>query len=119
MIITVIAMLFLAMGLGALIVPRSFLAVFDIQAGTAAARNEIQAVYGGYGIAMCALLWWSRQQPQWAEGIWLTVAVALAGMAAGRLMGLVREPTWRWPVWLFLAIEAGLALLLFRQAGVI
>ena len=119
MMITVIAILFLAMGLGALLVPRTFLAVFDIQAATAAARNEIQAVYGGYGVAMCALLWWSRQQPQWAEGIWLTVGVALAGMAAGRLVGLVREPTRRWPVWLFLGIEAGLALVLCRQAGVI
>lgn len=119
MIITVIAILFLAMGLGALIVPRTFLAVFDIQAGTAAARNEIQAVYGGYGVAMFVLLRWSQQQPQWAEGIWLTVGVALAGMAMGRLVGLVREPTRRWPVWLFLGIEAGLALLLFRQAGVV
>lgn len=117
-IVVIIAVLFLAMGLGAFIVPRTFLAVFDIQAQTAPARNEIQAVYGGYGVAMAAILAWSLTQPTLAAGIWLTIGVALLGMAAGRLVGALREPTRRWPVWLFLGIELVGGGLLVGQAGV-
>lgn len=111
-VMTVVAALFLLMGLGAFAVPRSFLATFDLRAETPTARNEIQAVYGGFGVAMAAVLLLPLWLPQLREGIALTVALALAGMALGRLVGALRERPGRWPVVFFFVEAVGAVLLL-------
>lgn len=102
--VTVIALAFALMGLGAFLRPRSFLSMFGIEAATADARNEVQAVYGGFGLAvagtLCAAMWYAHLR----EGIVIAVAVALLGMAGGRLIGAIRERPGRWPV-VFFGVE--------------
>ena len=52
-----------------------------------------------------------------AAGILIAVAVALAGMAAGRLVGAaVERPARLYPVWVYFAIEVGGAAALLAAA---
>ena len=45
---------FALMGLGALVRPRMVLDQFGVDVGTADGRNEVRAVYGGFGVAVAA-----------------------------------------------------------------
>jgi Domain of unknown function (DUF4345) len=107
---------FALMGAAALVRPADVLAQFGVAVETADGRNEVRAVYGGFGLAVAVLLAVAALgDPATAEGIVVAVAVALFGMAAGRLLSAVRErPTGLYPVWTYFAIEiaAGAALLL-------
>lgn len=110
--LTIVSALFLLMGLYAFARPRTFLSVFGLRAETADLRNEIQAVYGGFGVAIAAVLMLPMWMPETRAGVIVTVAAALAGMAAGRVVALLRERPGRWPL-LFLGVEAaGAAFLL-------
>jgi hypothetical protein len=108
----IVALLFLLMGLAAFAMPRRFLERLDLRAETPTARNEVQAVYGGFGVAMAAVLVAPQWLPQLQAGIAFTVAAALAGMAAGRLLAALRERPGRWPL-VFFGIEALGSALLF------
>ncbi len=103
---------FLAMGLAALARPGRIMATFGVHAVTPDLRNEVRAVYGGFGVAFGALLLASAQLGALAAGVQLAAGVALLGMAAGRVAGWCVERSGRWPV-LFGVIEcvAGAALL--------
>jgi hypothetical protein len=107
---------FAAMGLFALVRPRAVLAQFGVAVDTVEGRNEVRAVYGGFGLAIAGLLAVAALgDPSTAEGIIVATAFALLGMAAGRLLSMVRErPAGLHPVWTYLAIElfAAVALLL-------
>lgn len=111
----VVAAGFAAMGLAALARPGDVLAQFGVAVATPDGRNEVRAVYGGFGVAIAALLAYAAlADPSTADGILVAVAVALLGMAAGRLVGILAErPTGLHPVVTYLAIElaAGAALL--------
>lgn len=96
-----------AMAAAALVNPNNVFRYFGIAAATPEIRNEIRAVYGGFGIALAALLVIGVTLPAYAPGIRLTVAVALLGMAAGRILGFCLERCGRWP-WLFGAGELAL-----------
>ena len=87
---------FLLMGMVAVARPRRIFEPFGGVAATPAMRNEIRAVYGGFGVAV---------------GVKLSVTVALFGMAGGRVVGFLIERCGGWP-WLFGLIElvAGLVL---------
>lgn len=106
----VVAIGFALMGLAAFARPRTLVAMLGLAAETPDSRNEIQAVYGGFGLAMAAVLIAPHWYPDLRLGIALTVGVALAGMAAGRLIGALRERPGRWPAIFFVieAIAAGL-----------
>lgn len=107
-----VACFFAGMGLVALLRPERVLAFFGTQALTRDGRNEVRAVYGGFGLAIAALLGASFLQPELRGGILLTVAVALLGMAGGRLVSTVVDgPPGLFP-WLFLGVEIALAALL-------
>jgi uncharacterized protein DUF4345 len=113
--VLVIAAGFAAMGLGALARPRDVLAQFGVAVDTSEGRNEVRAVYGGFGLAVAALLTVAALgDPATAEGIIVAVAIALAGMAGGRLVSAALEPPRSaYPVWVFFLIEvAGAAALL-------
>ena len=56
------AAFFLGMGLCALARPALVVAFVGLVPGTADARNEIRAVYGGFGIAIAALLMLRRRR---------------------------------------------------------
>jgi hypothetical protein len=98
---------FALMGLAALIRPADVLGQFGVAVETPDGRNEVRAVYGGFGLAVAgALAVAALGDPSTADGIVVAVAVSLAGMAAGRLLSAARErPTGLYPVWTYFAIE--------------
>jgi hypothetical protein len=106
-VVLVIAAGFAAMGMGALARPRAVLAQFGVPVETSEGRNEVRAVYGGFGLAIAALLTVAALgDPRTAEGIIVAVAIALAGMAGGRLVSAVLElPRSAFPVWVYFLIE--------------
>jgi len=112
--VTVVAIGFAAMGLAALVKPAVIWAPFGVAPTTPGSRSEVRAVYGGFGVAIAVLLFvadgWTAGL---RAGVLLTVAVALAGMAAGRVVSAVLEPKalLGYPGF-FLVLEAGLAALL-------
>jgi hypothetical protein len=115
----IVAVGFAAMGLAALIRPADVLAQFGVSVETADGRNEVRAVYGGFGLAVAGLLAVAALgEPDTANGILVAVAFALIGMAAGRLLSALRErPTGLYPVWTYFAIElASAAALLVAQS---
>lgn len=108
----IVAVGFALMGIGAFVRPRTFTAWFGMTAETPDARNEIQAVYGGFGIAVALVMLATRWFPEYEAGVLLAVAASLAGMALGRVVAAVRERPGRWPV-IFFVVEAGGAILLW------
>jgi len=91
--VAVIAVGFAGMGLAALVKPALVWAPFGVVPSTPASRNEVRAVYGGFGIAFAALLFVADG---WATdvraAVLLTVAIALLGMAGGRVFSALVEP---------------------------
>jgi len=108
----IVAVCFALMGIGAFARPRTFASPFGITAETADARNEVQAVYGGFGIAVAAVMLATRWFPEYGPGVIAAVAASLAGMAGGRVIAAFRERPGRWPV-IFFVVEAGGAVLLW------
>lgn len=58
--------------------------------------NKIQAVYGGFGVAMAVTLLYAATTPNLRDAVLFTTGAALAGMALGRVVAAVRE--WPGPV---------------------
>jgi hypothetical protein len=108
---------FLAMGAYALAAPARVLAIFGVQVATVDGRNEVRAVYGGFGLAIGAVLLAALSMPTLRHGILVTVAAALAGMAGGRLVAAAIDGSPGRTPWLFMVIEALAGLGLFMAAG--
>lgn len=90
MIITGVA--FAVMGAAAMVRPALVPAQFGAGAETAEIRTEVRAVYGGFGLAMAALLIAAAlTSSSYRDGVALTTGIALAGMAVGRAIGAVLE----------------------------
>ncbi len=106
----------LLMGLGAIAAPVLVTRQFDILELTAAGRNEVRSVYGGFGVAMAAMFALALWRPELRSGICLTTAAALTGMAGGRLLSaLIDRRIGRYPLF-NLCLEAVVATLLFYAA---
>jgi len=84
--VLLVAAAFAAMGLMALTRPESILAYFGTRGLSRDGRNEVRAVYGGFGLAIAALLGVAQFHAAIRTGALLAVAVALLGMAAGRVL---------------------------------
>jgi len=105
--VLIVAIAFAAMGLMALARPEGILAYFGTASLTRDGRNEVRAVYGGFGLAIAILLGAAQFHAAIRAGALLTVAVALLGMAAGRLLSVLLDGApGRWP-WVFLLLELG------------
>ncbi len=103
------ALCFAGMGGMALLRPRAIWRYFGVEAHKVEARNEIRAVYGGFGLMMAGLLVLALQPGPWRAGILLSISLALLGMALGRLLSWLAEgQLGRYPA-LFLLIELSLA----------
>ena len=116
--VIIVAISFAGMGAAALVRPAVIWAPFGVAPTTPAARNEIRAVYGGFGIAVAIVLVVAdNASAGFRDGALVATAVALAGMAAGRIAGFVVEPrgVGRFTV-LFGVIEVVLALALVQAA---
>jgi hypothetical protein len=106
----------LLMGLGAIIVPIRVTRQFDILELTAAGRNEVRSVHGGFGVAMAVMFALALSRPELRSGVCLTAAAALAGMAGGRLLSaLIDRQIGHSPLF-YLCLEAVVASLLFYAA---
>ena len=116
--VAVVAIFFAGMGAAALVRPAIIWAPFGVAPTTPEARNEVRAVYGGFGIALAIILVVAdNASAGYRDGVLVAIAVALAGMAAGRIVGFVVEPSGarRFPL-LFGVIEVLLAAALFVAA---
>ncbi|MCV7114905.1 DUF4345 family protein [Mycolicibacterium setense] len=107
-VIAVVGVFFAGMGLYALAAPAAILRPFDYDLRTAAARAEVRGVYGGFGLAMAAVLAYAAMAPaEVRTGILITVGAALAGMAVGRAVSAVfDERTSFYPNWFYSLVEA-------------
>lgn len=107
-VIAVVGVFFAGMGLYALAAPAAILRPFDYDLRTAAARAEVRGVYGGFGLAMAAVLAYAAMAPaEVRTGILITVGAALAGMAVGRAVSAVfDERTSFYPNWFYCLVEA-------------
>src|SRR4051812_6776909 len=108
MVIAVMAVFFFGMGVFALAAPATMLRPFAITLSEAQSRSEVRAVYGGYGLAMAAILAVAAADPGfYRSGIMITVGAALAGMAFGRLVSaVVDNRTPFYPNWFYFLVEA-------------
>lgn len=114
-IIVIAAVFFLGMGGYALIAPAALAKPFRIVVDAPESRSEIRAVYGGFGLAIAAVLAAAAFDAGGIRtGAVITVAAALAGMALGRLLSrLADKATAFYPIWLYFWVEAIAAALLF------
>ncbi|WP_231951358.1 DUF4345 family protein [Nocardia terpenica] len=117
-VIIVAATAFLGMGVYALWAPDALVRPFGIRLGGATGRYEVRAVYGGFGIAMAAILAVAACHPgSWRSGIVVTVAAALGGMAVGRIASAALDDrTALYPNWFYCIVEAAAAAALLATA---
>lgn len=101
----------LGMGAVGLFAPSRLRRMFAPGDVTAEERNEIRAVYGGFGVALAGGLGWAATNTSdVSDGFLRAMAVGFGGMAFGRLVSLVREPLESFfPAWTFLLVEILLA----------
>ena len=112
------ALLFAVMGVGALVVPDRVTEQFDVPTLTIAGRNEVRAVYGGFGIAMAAMLIVASTSMDLRLGVGLTIGVALIGMAVGRLVSAVIDRSLPSRPLMYLVVELVAAgLILYGASG--
>jgi len=114
-----VAVFFVLMGLVGLLSPERIQAPFGTAVVSPDGRNEVRAVYGGFGIAIGALLFVASSMPALRAGVFTTVAVALIGMAAGRIVSaLIERPMRFYPCWFYCGVEAAMAaVLLVARSG--
>ncbi|BBZ74995.1 membrane protein [Mycolicibacterium anyangense] len=105
-VLVVVGVFFLGMGLYGLVAPASLVAPFGITLDRSVARAEVRAVYGGFGVAIAGVLGYGLLHPPLRTGIVLTVALALAGMALGRVVStLCGDRTSFYPNWFYCLVE--------------
>jgi hypothetical protein len=103
---------FLLMGVGALLKPVLVTGQFGVRELSAAGRNEIRAVYGGFGVTMAAVLTLSLLDPELRPGILISVALALGGMAVGRLISAAIDRQFDRAPLVYFIFESVLAIIL-------
>lgn len=117
-VIVIMAVFFFGMGVFALAAPAAILRPFAITLQEAQSRSEVRAVYGGFGLAMAAILTIAAVNPgSHRAGIMITVGAALAGMAFGRLVSaVVDKRTPFYPNWFYFLVETVAAAALLATA---
>ena len=97
---------FLGMGLLALLNPAAVVRPFGMSLPKPESRAEVRAVYGGFGLAIAAMVGLAATHQDLRAGILLTVAAALGGMAFGRVVsGIVDRPKAFYPNWFYFLVE--------------
>ena len=107
--VMLVALLFLGMGMATLVKPALLSTTFGSDVTGRPWRNEIRAVYGGFGIAIAfGLVLVQTWLPEFKGGLFLAIALALLGMAFGRLIGFLLESgSGHWTVFYFILEIAG------------
>lgn len=109
MLVWIVSAFFLWMGVTALIVPARVLALFGTEVRTRDTRNEIRAVYGGFGVAVAGLLAYAQAHPEVGAGILTAIAISVVGMAAGRVWSAVVDRGAGFVPGLFFTVELAIA----------
>ncbi|XVQ14911.1 DUF4345 family protein [Spirillospora sp. CA-255316] len=121
-VILLVAAFFLMMGLLGLAAPTALVRPFRIVLEGPEARTEIRAVYGGFGVAMAAVLVLAVLDGAGTgtgtgRGAVLAVAGALGGMAFGRLAARAADrPSAFYPIWFYFWVEVVAAVALAAAA---
>jgi len=89
--IVVVASLMALMGVCGIITPVRFLRFVGSETLGRDGRNEVRAVYGGFGLMMGGILLYAVQETAYQPGILLCMGLALAGMAIGRIISIVPD----------------------------
>lgn len=112
------AVFFAGMGIYALAAPALLARPFRLEVAAPVSRYEIRAVYGGFGLAMAGVLGWSAAgMDELHSGAALTVGMALAGMAGGRVIArLFDVSTGFYPIWFYCLVEIVGAAAIFSVA---
>ena len=110
--LAVTGVVFVGIGAGFLLVPTSWAAWVEVALPTPVARIDLRATYGGFDLAFGAfLLLCALRAKGWLRpGLWAS-ALALAGFAAGRIIGMVVEGAVPAKMAGLLAVEVALAVL--------
>ncbi|WP_328410347.1 DUF4345 family protein [Nocardia sp. NBC_00403] len=118
--IAVVALFFAGMGIYGLLRPSQLVDPLGLLADRPDARAEVRAVYGGFGIAIAAVLGFAAADVgDLRYGACLAMAAALGGMAFGRVWSaFVERPSAFYPVWFFLILELIMAGMLVIAVGV-
>jgi uncharacterized membrane protein YeaQ/YmgE (transglycosylase-associated protein family) len=118
-VIVLAAVFFAGMGLFALARPAALIRPFGINLPIPESRAEVRAVYGGFGLAIAGMLALAATGHPARDGILITVAAALGGMAFGRLVsGAIDRPKAFYPNWFYFIVEvAGAAALWWAAQG--
>jgi hypothetical protein len=106
------------MGVAALLLPHRVLSLFGVAVHTADGRNEVRAVYGGFGIAVAALLIAALCTPELRTGVMVAIATAAAGMAGGRLVSALTDRSAGFYPLLFFTTEIAIAATLLAAARI-
>jgi uncharacterized membrane protein YeaQ/YmgE (transglycosylase-associated protein family) len=105
-VIVIAAVFFTGMGIFALARPAALIRPFGITLPNPESRAEVRAVYGGFGLAIAGMLALALTGHPARDGILLTVAAALGGMAFGRLVSVVIDrPKAFYPNWFYFLVE--------------
>jgi hypothetical protein len=118
-VIGVIAVFFLGMGVYALAAPAALVRPFGMTLGGDPSRSEVRAVYGGFGLAIAAVLAYAAvADGDLRKGIVITVGAALVGMAFGRVAAaILGDRTAFYPNWFYFLVEAVAAGVLFAVSA--
>ncbi|MDA3643610.1 DUF4345 family protein [Saccharopolyspora indica] len=105
--LVIVTTFFAGLGLFGLIAPAALLQPFAIDVSAPESRSEVRAVYGGFGIAIAAVLVVAvLDVAGMRRGIAIAVAAALLGMAAGRVVSRLADRRTRfYPVWFYFWVE--------------
>jgi hypothetical protein len=114
--IVLVSAFWLWLGVMAFRHPRHLLRGFGIDTQTIDARNEVRGIYGGFPLAMSAILIGSLFAPHLKDGIAICIGAATLGMCLGRaISGIIDHKLGKLPK-LFGAIELAIAAILILPA---
>jgi hypothetical protein len=105
--------LFAAMGAGLIWKPEYVSRLTGVELTTVESRNEVRAVYGGFGVAMAIAMFIAMVSTGLRGGIMVTTGLALIGMAAGRGYSIWLERPANNLIYAFLGLEAVIGLMVF------
>ena len=118
LVIALAGVFFACMGVFALARPAALIRPFGITLPIPESRAEVRAVYGGFGLAIAGVLALAAVDPALRDGILITVAAALGGMALGRVVsGVVDAPKAFYPNWFYFIVEVVAAAALMWAAA--
>lgn len=105
---------FAFMAVAAIIAPTRVTVQFGIPELTVAGRNEVRAIYGGFGLAIAGTLAAALVAPGLRPGVCLAAGAALAGMAGGRVLSaLLDRQIGRFPLAYLVVEVVGASLLIY------